>query len=60
MILDVHGEMLLAGLERDSLRHRPRDENAVALQAEVVVEPPRVMPLHYDGRRRAWGGMPGP
>ena len=38
MILDVHREHALPGLERDSLRHGPAQEHAVALEAEVVVE----------------------
>ena len=50
MVLDVHGEMLLAGLERHALRHGPRGEHAVALEAEVVVEAPRVVPLHDEDR----------
>src|SRR5437763_3195492 len=50
MILDVHCEMLLAGLERNALRHRPRGEDAVALEAEVVVQPPRVVSLNDENR----------
>jgi hypothetical protein len=45
MILDVDGEVLLAGLERDALRNGPGRERAVALEPEVVVETPRVVPL---------------
>ena len=51
VVLDVDGEMLLAGLERHALRHRPGGEHAVALEAEVVVEPPRVVALHDEDRR---------
>jgi hypothetical protein len=51
VILDVHGEVLLTGLERHALRHRPRGENAVALETKVVVEPPRIVSLD-DKRRR--------
>src|SRR5207248_3221544 len=50
MVLDVDGEVLLARLERNALRHRPRGEDAVALEAEVVVKPPRVVPLHDEDR----------
>ena len=50
MVLDMDGEVLLARLERDALRHRPRGENAVPLEAEVVVEPPGVVPLHDEDR----------
>src|SRR5207247_8806450 len=45
MILDVDGEMLCARLERHALRHRSARESPVALQPEVVVEPPRIVAL---------------
>ena len=51
MVLDVHGEPLLARLERDALRHGPARERAVPLEAEVVVEPPRVVALDDEDRR---------
>ena len=51
MVLDVDGEVLLAGLERHAFRHGPGNEHAVALEAEVVVEPPRVVPLDDEGQR---------
>ena len=51
VILDVDCEVLLARLERHALRHGPRSENAVALEAKVVVEPARVVPLHDEDRR---------
>jgi hypothetical protein len=47
----VDRKMLLTRLERHALRHRPRGENAVALEAEVVVEAARVVPLHHEDRR---------
>src|SRR5205814_6207582 len=50
MVLDVDGEMLLARLERHALRHRPARERAVALEAEVVVEAPRVVALDDEDR----------
>ena len=50
MILDVHGERALAGLERHALRHRPRGERAVALEPEVVVQPPGVVALDDEDR----------
>ena len=56
MVLDVDREVLLAGLERDAFRHRPRGEDAVALEPEVVVQPPRVVPLNDEDRRPASGG----
>ena len=42
----------LARLERHALRHRPRGERAVALEPEVVVEPPRVVALDDEDRPR--------
>jgi hypothetical protein len=50
MVLDVHRKVLLARLERHAFRHRPRDEDAVTLEAEVVVQPPRVVTLHDEDR----------
>ena len=50
VVLDVHGEMALARLERHALGHGPARERAVALEAEVVVEPPRVVALHDEDR----------
>ena len=50
VVLDVDGEMLLARLERHALRHRPGRERAVALEAEVVVEPARVVALDHEDR----------
>ena len=50
MILDVDREVLLARLQRNAFRHRPRRENAVALEPEVVVQPSRVVPLHDEDR----------
>ena len=50
MVLDVHGEVALARLERDALRHRPARERTVPLEPEVVVEPPRSVPLDDEDR----------
>ena len=50
VVLDVNGQVLLARLERNALRHRPAEEDAVAFQTEVVVEPPRVVALHDEDR----------
>ena len=49
MVLDLHREMLLSGLERNAFRHRPGGEGAVTLEAEVVMEPPGVVPLDDEG-----------
>jgi hypothetical protein len=51
MVLDVDREVPLAGLERHALRHRPGEENAVPLEAKVVVEPARVVALDDEDRR---------
>src|SRR4051794_23214615 len=51
MVFDVDGEVLLAGLKRDALRHGPRGEGAVALETEVVMEPSGVMSLDDEDRR---------
>jgi hypothetical protein len=58
MVLDVHGEVALAGLERDALRHRPAGEGTVALEAEVVVEPARVVALDDEDRLLRLSGLP--
>ena len=50
VVLDVDGERALAGLERHALRHRPARERAVALEPEVVVEPPGVVALDDEDR----------
>ncbi len=52
VVLDVDGERPRARLERHSLRHRPRGEGAVPLEAEVVVEPARVVALDDEDRQR--------
>src|SRR5205809_4992163 len=50
MILHVHGEVLLARLERHALGHGPTDQGAVLLEAEIVVKPSRVMALDDEDR----------
>ena len=51
MVLDVNREVLLSRFKRHALWNRPARQRAVALEAEVVVEPPRVVPLDdEDGR----------
>ena len=50
VILDVDREVLLAGLERHALRDRPARKRAVSLEAEVVVQPARVVPLDDEDR----------
>ena len=53
VILDVHRQHALPRLERDSLRHGPAQEHTVALQAKVVVEAPRRVPLDDESQRLA-------
>ena len=48
VVLDVHGEVLLAGFERHALRHGPARERAVALETEVVMQPARIVALHDE------------
>src|SRR6185503_4927164 len=50
VVLDVHGQVTLAHLERNALRHRPARQRTVALEPEVVVEPPRVVALDDEDR----------
>src|SRR5205085_11164665 len=50
VVLDMHGQPLVARLERDAFRHRPARKRSVALEAEVVVEPPRVVALDDEDR----------
>ena len=50
VVLDVDGEVALAGLERHALRHRPGEKDAVALEPEVVVKGSRVMALNDEDR----------
>jgi hypothetical protein len=50
VVFDVDGERPLPRLERNALRHRPARERAVALESEVVMEPPRVVALDDEDR----------
>jgi hypothetical protein len=48
VVLDMEGRTAYAGVERRTLRHRPADEHIADLQAEVVVEVSRPVPLHHE------------
>jgi hypothetical protein len=48
MVLGLHGEALVRRVEARPLRHRPAEEDAVELEAEVVVEPPRGVLLDHE------------
>ena len=50
MILDVHREPLVGGIERRALGHRPGDQNALVLEPEVVVAARRCVQLHDEAR----------
>ena len=48
MILDVHGEPFGLRDRATALRHRPREQHAVVLQPEVVVQVAGEMLLHAE------------
>jgi len=50
VVLDVHREHFVAGLERHALGHGPGRERAVSFQPEVVVQPAGVVPLNHEDR----------
>src|SRR5262249_55942001 len=56
VVLDVDGESTGARLEWHALRHRPGGEGAVALEAEVVVGPPRVVAVGVGAPAGRGGG----
>ena len=53
MILDVHGQPLGLRIERRTFRHRPRQQHAVVLEPEVVVQVAGEMFLHAEEAARA-------
>ena len=56
MVLDLDGEALLAGDEARTLGDRPALEDAVELEAEIVVEAGGVVLLHDEGGAGGGGG----
>src|SRR5262249_23098832 len=48
VILDVHRKALGLGIERRALRHRPREQDAVVFEPEVVVQVAREMFLDAE------------
>ena len=59
VIFGVDGEVVAPGVRRDALRHGPRSEDPVVLQAQVPVQRPGSVLLHDEtglGRRRRPGG----
>jgi len=53
VILDVHGERALAGPQRHAARERPAAQDAVVLEAEVVVQPAGRVALDDEDRAAA-------
>ena len=51
MILDVHGQALLPRVQAGPLRHRPAEQHAVQLEAEVVVQAGRRVLLDQEAAR---------
>src|SRR5690606_3659160 len=51
MVLGLHREAALARIEARSLGHRPALQDAVQLEAKVIVQPPRRMALHRVAER---------
>ena len=50
MVLRVHGQVTLAGIEREPLGERPRGQRASHLQPQVVVKPAGVVALDHEQR----------
>ena len=59
VVLDVDGHPPDVGVERRALGHGPRHEDAVDLEAEVVVEPGRAVALDDEPAARAERRRPG-
>src|SRR5579872_93427 len=51
MILDVHCEPLVAGIERRSFGHGPRRKYAFCFQTKIVMQSRRAMLLHDECER---------
>src|SRR5215471_2399737 len=51
MILDVHRQALVVGIEARSLRHCPAQQHAIELETEVVVHTPRGVLLNDEAER---------
>jgi hypothetical protein len=48
MILGLHCETLIGGIEGRSFRHGPGKHHAVVFQSKVIVETTRAMLLHHE------------
>jgi hypothetical protein len=51
MIFDVHGKALISRIERRAFRHRPRQQHAIPLQPQVVVQVRRQVLLDTEEER---------
>gem|GEM_PF-6285418 len=51
VILDVDREVILLGVGRDALGHRPGNKDAVLLEPEIPMQSARVMLLYDEPRR---------
>src|SRR5207244_5962056 len=51
VVFGLHRQALVAGVEARALRHRPRQQHAVQLEAEVVMQ--RGGPVLLDDERKA-------
>ena len=60
VILDVHRQPLVGGVDGRALRHRPRQQHAVVLDAEVVVQRGGQVLLDAEEARLAALGLPRP
>ena len=60
VILDVHRQPLVGGVDRRALRHRPRQQHAVVLDAEVVVQRGGQVLLDAEEARLAALALPRP
>ena len=58
VVLDVHGQVPLARLERHALGHGPAREHTVALEPEVVVQPAGGVALHDEDAASSPGAPP--
>src|SRR5262249_30984722 len=58
VVLGLHGQPLVRGIEARSLRHRPALEHALHREAEVVVQPRGGVLLHHEGAVAAVGLRP--
>src|SRR5690606_15889134 len=56
VVLGRDGEAALFGVEARALRHRPRLEHAVDLEAQIVVQAPRIVFL--DAEHAGFAGAP--